>query len=461
MKSPMKNRMTSRKSVVKFTAVAVVMSLACCLVGGCNYTRSSNPKAYDNTESFVHYSLNTSVVEESAQTVADSSIQSGNTYEKISTTQEYITNLDIPVGDKTEIVLEEGTLGETAYYGLLENGGWYLGMSEDHGILVLNEDGYNIEKVKADGSNEVLLTNIMGDRGKKPECISWDGSSYIAWAESPHANEWYDETLGSDWAVYVANLETGTIILVDEDIGLQAEENAAHNYLAPSNISIQNGYLSYKAYAQREDGKIVEAIKLYDIAKDSLTTIDFLDGDPSNHGMGCPSICDGKVAWSQAYIRDDSLYEGYSVIYDCNTGEKSIVETDENIINPILSTGYLIGENNPNRTFYDSEIVMYSFKYKSWKYKISPDFPDYKAASANGVNLGAISTWDDYVTWSGSVLTNVVVMDLEKEVLYTITEGKYDISNIALYPGGLLVWQERYFDDAGLHGQMNYAILKK
>ena len=121
----------------------------------------------------------------------------------------------------------------------------------------------------------------------------------------------------------------------------------------------------------------------------------------------------------------------------------------------------MIAENKPNNTYYDSEIVIYDITENIWKYKISSDFPAYYKSSAQGVNLGEISTWGDYVTWSGMILTNIMVFDLKTSELYVIAENLFDAGNVQIYPGGLLVWSDRRVESTGnLVGEIYYCILK-
>lgn len=76
---------------------------------------------------------------------------------------------------------------------------------------------------------------------------------------------------------------------------------------------------------------------LYEIATQQRTPIGYLQGFPTENGIGNSSIGSGYIAWSQAYVRPDFLYEGYTVLYNVATKETATWETEENVINPMWS----------------------------------------------------------------------------------------------------------------------------
>lgn len=372
----------------------------------------------------------------------------------------YQQDTDIPQGDPVNIVQERSVLDQEAYSGILENGGWVLGLDSQERILILDGVTYDVKAFSHDGSSVVLRANLMEDRGNAPLCAGWDGGNYVAWSECPYASGLYDETNGASWRVYLADLSTGAITLIDQDTGLRPNMENPYHYLAPTDVCIADGFVSYISFTERGDGEVVQSVMLYSIAEDTLTTVYCLDADPAENALGWTSIGGGKLAWSQAYLRPDSLYEGFTSVYDLSTKQISILRTEDNIINPCMAGAYLIAENNPNQTYYDSEIVVYSLASHLGLYKISPSYPDYALRSSKGVNLGGISAWGRYVTWTGNILTNVLLFDLESGQLYSIVSGRYDVSGVRIYPGGLLLWQERALSETGeLTGYTSFCIL--
>jgi hypothetical protein len=440
-------------------ALLVLLSLN---LSGCNgHTDMQEFSTGDTWSVDVAESGSTEVpVEAEALPEASTVGSAGKTWNAIiDTVQSYTQDTDIPQGDTNDIVAAQGILGESEYVGIRDSSGWLLGADQEARILRLDKSTYNVEAYSPDGTVTTILENIMGDRSRVPECISWDGGDYIAWSESPNADDWTDGTSGADWAVFVANLQTGEMQLIAQDTGLRPREGSYFTYLAPTNIAIADGYISFLNFAEREDGEIVQAVMLYEIATSELQTLDFMAGDPYNHSMGWSSISGGRVAWSQAEILETGMYEGYTTIYSCETGEKQVIQTSENVIKPILTGDYLIGENKVNNTFYDGEIVAYSFEDNAWVYKITPAY--YEASGSRGDSLSTVSAWNQYAVWSGCLIESVALLDVQNGLRYTLSDDLYELMDIAIYPGGLVIWGGYYEDDDGnLSTRSNYAILK-
>lgn len=380
--------------------------------------------------------------------------------EKIETAQDYIKDTAIAQGNADEIILAEGVLGLGEYGEVRGSEKWLLGLDEEARILVLDEKEHCIAAYAKDGTRTVKLNDIPGDDTTKVNCVRWDGQDFIVWSESKKQEDAEADDVGQGWCVYLADLNAKTVTVIDQDAGIRADENYAHRYVAPTKVSVAEGYVAYISFEKDNAGCITEVVKVYDIASEELKTIYFLEDDPTCNALGDPSIGNGKIAWAQAYIRPDFLYEGYTLVYELATGKIYILDTPENVINPCINGEVLIAENNPNQTYYDSEIVLYAFHENKWIYKISAAFPDYYTRSSRGVGLGQISAWGDYVTWDGMILPSVLVFNTATNELYTITDGRSEVGAIQIYPGGLLAWYDRWVDDGKLVAEIHYCILK-
>ena len=372
----------------------------------------------------------------------------------------YLQNLEIPEGDPAEIVLEQGIMGKDGYGGALDLLGWTLGVDAEQNLLTLDTDGTLYQTFKG-GENHILYPDLRSDPAHEIECADWDGGSYVVWAEHPP----FDEIpYGVGWEVHLLNLQTGENRVIDRDQGLRPVENSSCWFVTPLHISIADGYVVYISHAPREDGTVVEAIMLYEIASDKLEAIGWLQGDPTENRMGASSVGGGYVSWCQAYERpEDSLYEGYSLLYDLSTRETHILQSPENLINTCMVGDWVVCENHPNQTYYDSEIVAYQISKNQWRYKIGPGYPGYRDF---GDNLGRQSAWKHYVTWSGDSLPHVLLLDLEHGVRYmvgTMTVDTYDeLRGMHLYPGGFLTWLEYVRDaDRNLQGRLHYVFLRE
>lgn len=363
-------------------------------------------------------------------------------------TVEYLTDTEIPTGDSADILVSRGILRETAFPDLLTGGGWILGADEAGNILILDTPSNEIRSVATDGSYRTLATDLMAGKDGGYCTAVWDGGKWVAWSTTPYYDPATDETHGADWKLYLLNLETGEIILVDEDDGLEAVEGD-ETYRAPGTVAIGDGYLAYNTFVPREDGMNVQGIKLYSIASRELQTIYVLQGNPLENQLGDPSIGDGKCCFAQAEITPSYQYIGYSLEF--NLAEEQIwrVETEENLINPVAAGGFLFAENHPNTTFYNSEIVAMDCGTHTWRYKITSNYPGYERK--DGVCLGAVSSWGNYVSWNATIVKTILVFQTEEEKLYPIPTQTTanDLQNIHLLPGGLMTWNEWYIDEDG------------
>ena len=372
----------------------------------------------------------------------------------------YLQNLEIPEGDPAEIVLEQGIMGKDGYGGALDLLGWTLGANAEQNLLTLDTDGTLYQTFKG-GENHILYPDLRSDPAHEIQCADWDGGSYVVWAEHP---PFEDIPYGVGWEVHLLNLQTGENRVIDRDQGLRPVDGNACPCVTPTSVAIADGYVSYGSYAPREDGTVVEAIMLYEIASEKLEAIGWLQGDPTKYRMGASSVGGGYVSWWQGYERpEDALYEGYSLLYDLSTRETRILQSPENLINPYMIDDWVVCESNPNRTYYDSEIVAYQISKNQWRYKISPEYPGYRDF---GDNLGRQSAWKHYVTWSGDSLPHALLLDLEHGVQYmvgTIERDTYDeLYGIHLYPGGILTWFDHFLDaERELQVRVHYAFLRE
>ena len=374
----------------------------------------------------------------------------------------YIQDSDIPSDRAVRIIDEIGTFDENNYSVYAKEGGWLLGADSDKNILVLSNNGNDVKRIAKDGNETIVFHNLLTNQNHMLDSIAWDGEDYIAWAECRRPTESEIED-GSDWEINILNIQTGEKLQIAKDNGIRPEIGSAYYYLCPTKIANVDGFVSYVTFAQREDGQIVQAIALYEIALKQHRIIYYLDGDPKENGLGYPSIGSGYVAWAQAYIRpQDGLYEGYTLLYDLSTQKITILESTENIINPCIADGWIVCENHPNETYYDGQIVAYQIERNAWIYKISAEYPDYYSLSTLGVSLCFPSSWGSFITWHGSPLSSVIVMDLQSGTLYKIVENAFSVKEVLLYPGGLLAWFEQYKNDAGETEQcLRYCFLKK
>lgn len=372
----------------------------------------------------------------------------------------YLQDGEIPEGDPAEIVTAQGVLRETEYEGLLSEGGWLLGADDQQRIFVLNMETYNLELVSREGEQETVLENVMGDRDRQVECVYWDGGRYVAWSESVESFTWFGETSGGEWGVYLADLQTGEITCIEEDAGIRPESNYITSYAGQAELAIADGLVSYVSFTE-QNGRPTPTIMLYDIAAQQLTPIGYLQGNPTENGIGTPAIGSGYVAWSQAYVLPEWLYEGYTVLYNVATGETTTWETEENVIHPHIVGDYMICESKPNETLHDGEIILFEQASGTVLRRVTVGHPSYASYGGDGVNLGRVSSCGSYFTWNGSVVSDVCLMDTQNGKLYVISkEGLSEVLNVNLYPGKLMTWGVRDVVDGELISTTYYCFLK-
>jgi hypothetical protein len=63
--------------------------------------------------------------------------------------------------------------------------------------------------------------------------------------------------------------------------------------------------------------------------------------------------------------------------------------------------------------------------------------------------------------WSGCLLESAVLLDVQNGLRYTLSDDLYELMDIAIYPGGLVIWGGYHEADNGeLVTRSDYVILK-
>lgn len=368
--------------------------------------------------------------------------------EILETRLDYLTNDEIPEGNSSEIIEESGEIGVTAYFDYIQKAGIPLGFDINRNMISLDAVSFNLESIPPEGKKSILAANVMGDRKRKVQCAVYE-APYLVWAECPNANNFPDSTHGADWAVYIMNIETDELTLIDYDQGIRLGKGYLYSYLCPMKIAMCGDYIAYQSFAKNTEGVVVDVMKLYTISNRTMLIIDELKTDPTKNAIGEPSISGNLIAWSHEYVRPDSLLEGYCVLYDISTGIRTKLITSENVIHPYLTEGYLIAQNNPNQSRSDSEIVVYDISKTSWLYKFNGSFSQY----ADKINptlretiptLSEPSSIDRYFTWRVTGAPALIVMDLKTGIRYTIIDKDdgHSVNVPVLHNGHVLTWGE-------------------
>lgn len=344
---------------------------------------------------------------------------------ELSTQQNYRTNEEIELGDKQNIIEQEGIIKSKVTL----NGMMVLGVNrQENTLLYFDTDMDSLVTFKMDTGEVVDTWPILKGRTNKVYAINKTGP-IIAWAECPfgNINPNDDPTKGAGWEVYYADLTTKEIKRVDGDNGIKLpNQPIEYGYLAPSKIAVSPDYLSYITFDYNLDQQITAVIKLYHIKTGKLEIIDYLNQDLSNHAFGYPNISGDQMTWCKAEVKPDGTYKGQSYLYDINSKVITALATDENIINPTISGDYICAQGLPGKTFYDGEICIYNIKANQWQYKMNGQYEQYNKMP--DVYLNYLSATDQYLLWETAIQQTLIVFRFADQKLYKIVsyeEGQY------------------------------------
>ncbi|MCE5195743.1 MAG: hypothetical protein LLG09_01235 [Negativicutes bacterium] len=380
----------------------------------------------------------------------------------LDTKVEYLTNDQIPQGNIEDVLEESGVLGETAYFDF-ENGLiTFLGFDKNRNLIMI-EDGttFDLVSIPKEGKKKVLFENVMGDRKREIKYGVYQ-EPYVVWSECPNARTIPNPTKGTDWAVYMLNIQTKELTLIDYDQGLRVDNNYPDSYLCPKLIDIDGDFIVYPGFAKNAKGIIVPIIKTFQISTEEIKIIGELKSDPFNNSFGAPSIYGNLITWPEAFFRKDGLYEGFCVLYNIDTGESKKIITPENVINPTLTNGYLVASSQPNKTFYDAEVVVLDLSDFTWKLKVNSNLSIYSKHDRNSFSItGCIDTMCAWYALSPDT-DALVILDIKQQLLYTII-GKEE-GHLVNYPilrtGKVLTWYEHVMTENGLKPRLYYHYIK-
>ena len=380
----------------------------------------------------------------------------------LKTKLDYVQDEEIPEQDAAPVLLEEGCLDQDTYSPVFMEGGWILGADDEQKIFCIGSMENELKLVDKAGNETVVYEKLTDKDSSQILDVRWDGGNYVVWTEAPNPPEGpldITEYHADGWSLWLLDLSDKSKTCIQRDDGIQPPMDSLYQHYAPS-IAIADHFIAYLTFAERADGVAVETVMLYDIETGKRRTLSQLHGDYTACGMSRPTIGGGYVAWAEAYLRpSDALYEGYINLYDLTTGETVTLDTEENVINPVLRDDWLIAVNQPNETYYDGEIVAYHMSEQTWRYKISRYYPAYYQSRSYGFGLSDISTWGKYAAWSGQGLENVTLLNLEEGTRIELAKDRREIRTVTLFPGGLLIWVDQFVVDGKIELDRHYCFL--
>lgn len=218
----------------------------------------------------------------------------------------------------------------------------------------------------------------------------------MTWSECPYgADPSMDKTNGAYWQLFYVDLKTKKITKVDAyKEGLCVPDKSQDGYLCPDQVHINQNYISYVTFDYNSMGSVTNVVKLYDMESKNLKVIDYLNDDLVTHYFTCSAAENGRLAWSREQLNPDGTYISTTYLYDIKTTRKAKVETDKNIGFPVLVGNFLCVQNNPNKTFYDSEVCIYDINASAWVYKINNGLSGINEISYPRLLDGGLFVWE-------------------------------------------------------------------
>ena len=136
--------------------------------------------------------------------------------------------------------------------------------------------------------------------------------------------------------------------------------------------------------------------------------------------------------------------------------------TPDNVINPTLTNGYLVASSQPNKTFYDAEVVVLDLSDLTWKLKVNSNLSIYSKHDRNPFSItGCIDTMCAWYASSPDT-DALAILDIEQQLLYTIIgkEEGHTVNYPMLRPGKVLTWYEHVMTENGLKPKLYYHHIK-
>lgn len=380
---------------------------------------------------------------------------------EIATEMNYLMNDELPHGNAETIIALQGSVSED-YPASDNTHAFIMGSDAERNLYFTDWEDYSVHRLSAVGEDTIIIQSLLENREDDIYTSVFHKAGF-AWSECPNAAISPDPDDGAGWVVCYADLNTGEIKITDQDKGLRPAENTAYRYCCPTTPALSDEYLSYVSFEENEQNEVVQALKLYHIPTGKTETLTYLEDDPSCNAPGSPSMDGDILTWCSGYIRPDGLYEGETFYMNLSERVITRLDTEENVINPCAAGHFIVAENKPNQTFYDSEIVVYDRNRRQWIYKINQNAAEYRGHANSALEI--ITCSGPYAVWQTFTNYVLLVMDLNTGTVYQIDEAPSDglLWHPRLLPGDLLLWDIEHYDPQSGESQfdLQYAFLHR
>ena len=323
-----------------------------------------------------------------------------------------------------------------------------FGYVEPDAIIVYNfiENKFQLIEIKTGNMKDLYILQ----NGQRAVSYKYDNSS-IVWAEDGEIE--MNNIIGKNWGIYCYNILTGEILEIEKENELTTPPD--RGYCATPNIfDFKDDYV---AYILRQNYKSSEysLLKLYDVKTKETLIVDSLEFN-EYVWFSIPSISNENLVYSVSNAQPETFREfGEIYIYDIENKQKNKLETDINVLCPLVYNDYIICRLKPNGENENSEIYVYNISKNEWQARISntnPLYDDYIVKPFELINLeidNNMFIWDE--TTYGMALG---IFDLEEFEMYPIITRNMDRYIIKImFNNKMLLWNEyKYGDDREYNG---------
>lgn len=230
------------------------------------------------------------------------------------------------------------------------------------------------------------------------------------------------------WYIYVKNLSTGEVRLVDHAEAIDPIKDAQETPLQkialynPQQFILKEEKLLYTCLNMDSD-TLALAIKLYDCKTGKLKVIDSIQ-NYQDLMYSQPDISGNKVVWSLFRGNLENDYNGIMYLYDLTENKKEVLSKDSLIYNPSISGDKVYAYYlYPEKKYGIRGIVSYDLTKKSWNTIFSFEIPD--AYKQDMKRVGQMYAYNSKVVYNTSWDVNhLFVVDEKSNTYCSLMESK-------------------------------------
>ena len=307
----------------------------------------------------------------------------------------------------------------------------YIGHKSEHELLYKNYEDNYIRSVDINTREQKEIIQLDTPTNGTMTTFDYDDNWFV-WSESQDAELRVGSSIGKNWAVYAADLNTGEILSVDGENDLFPETRNFDPH--PWTISLKGNFIVYASYTASEEG-VYPAIKLYDLNNRTLAIVDVADSMQTTYGA--PSVNGQNVVYLKSDSNGSSLW-----LYEIEKHKSTCIEPPEPLQEVCITDSYIAGvsEWQPEKS---EAIYCYDLAHKKWSKQLDGSIGLYHSVDGT-LEFAELQSSGDFLTWRPTAGNALYVWDIANNKVLGLSENVSGQINYVLYPfdNDYLVWCE-------------------